>query len=456
MRPRVLWFISLGLNAAFAVAVLSWHFLRSPITVADTPVFVQPAVSNVVKTQVVVRKQYFTWRQVESADYRAYITNLREIGCPEQTIRDIITADVNELYAKKRASLLTPAGIQWWRSEPDPSLAEDARAKLDALEQERRELLASLLGPDWQRPGPDPARSNQSFVLDGPVLGALPPETKAAVEDILARADQRVQEYRDAQKAAGKDPDLATLARLSLQTRGELSRVLNPAQLEEYLLRYSQTAVDLRRQFTGFPLTPEEFRSLFRARDPIDQQILSTYSIDNAASAQVRASLQQQREDALKNVLGPDRYRQYKTATDPAFRDALATAQKTGVPDALVPSLYAINAATAQAMDRIRNDPTLTPEQKAAQLQAAQDQQKAASDQLLGIAPPPAAPSTSDPAPPPPVPMQTHNYIPGETIDTIANQFGISPDALRAANPGVNLLNMSKGVPLKIPPPQNP
>lgn len=44
----------------------------------------------------------FHWSQIEAADYPAYIANLRRIGCPEQTIRDIITADVASLNQEKR------------------------------------------------------------------------------------------------------------------------------------------------------------------------------------------------------------------------------------------------------------------------------------------------------------------------------------------------------------------
>src|SRR5687767_6195122 len=47
----------------------------------------------------------FHWGSVESDDYREYIANLRAIGCPEETIRDIIIADVNKLYAGRIASL---------------------------------------------------------------------------------------------------------------------------------------------------------------------------------------------------------------------------------------------------------------------------------------------------------------------------------------------------------------
>ena len=47
----------------------------------------------------------FHWCQVESTDYRTYMANLRGIGCPESTIRDIITADLGGLYASRRQTL---------------------------------------------------------------------------------------------------------------------------------------------------------------------------------------------------------------------------------------------------------------------------------------------------------------------------------------------------------------
>src|SRR5439155_18080321 len=51
----------------------------------------------------------FSWAAVEAEDYRQYIANLRAIDCPEETIRDIIIADVNKLYAPREAPFKKPA-----------------------------------------------------------------------------------------------------------------------------------------------------------------------------------------------------------------------------------------------------------------------------------------------------------------------------------------------------------
>src|SRR5262249_55086014 len=102
MRWRGLAVLSLGLNMLLALAwLVAIGGSRSP-TVASGPQ--GPGGPTAVRTNTVVRRQFFTWQEVESPDYPTYIANLRDIGCPEQTIRDIIIADVNALYARRRAT----------------------------------------------------------------------------------------------------------------------------------------------------------------------------------------------------------------------------------------------------------------------------------------------------------------------------------------------------------------
>jgi hypothetical protein len=88
----------------------------------------------------------FNWSSIESSDYRTYIANLRAIRCPEQTICDIVTADVHALYASKLRALET--------SPVEPrSLADWTRtAAREQLQREESALLASLLASDSHSP----------------------------------------------------------------------------------------------------------------------------------------------------------------------------------------------------------------------------------------------------------------------------------------------------------------
>ena len=62
----------------------------------------------------------FRWSRLESTNYRTYIANLRSIECPEQTIRDIIAADVDEAYfiaLREQLKQNSPALINLQREE---------------------------------------------------------------------------------------------------------------------------------------------------------------------------------------------------------------------------------------------------------------------------------------------------------------------------------------------------
>lgn len=448
MRWRVLLLLSLLANlilaAGFVFATRRASSARERMAAAG-----EEANSPLVKTNVVLRRQFLSWDHVESPDYTVYITNLRAIGCPEQTIRDIIIADVDALYARRRATEVITPEQEWWRSEPSPEVVKLAGEKLVALDIERRALLTKLLGPEWESGDLTnlPRPSHPGVALDGAILGALSADTKQAVADISARAEQRMQQYLDSMRAAGKNPDPAELARLRQQTRTELAGVLSPQQLEEYLLRYSQTANNLRSEFGKlkyFNATPDEFRSIFRATDPIDEQIELLGSGTDPVTVAQRNTLLQQRDGAIKLALGADRYRQYVELHDPLYQQAMAQAIQNGDSNS-VDALYAINLVAANQQNQISNA-NLTDSQKAIELKQLElDQLKtatAASGQPLPPEPP---------APPPQVPLQTHVMGKTETASALANLYGISMSDMQAANPNVDLNNVMPGQTIRIP-----
>src|SRR5436190_3090810 len=175
MRWRAVSLVLLAVNLALAASWWFSHRQRSTNTASsgDGNVTIASA-----RTNFVVRRQIFSWKDIESADYPTYILNLRNIGCPEQTVRDIIIADVNALYSLRRATNLVTSEQQWWRPEPDPAVLQATAEKSRALEDERRALLTRLLGTNWEAGDmvslPRPSRPG--ILLDGPLLGTLSAE----------------------------------------------------------------------------------------------------------------------------------------------------------------------------------------------------------------------------------------------------------------------------------------
>src|SRR6266478_5564731 len=94
--------------------------------------------------------QCFHWSQIESEDYRVYAANLRALGCPEATVRDIIIADVNELYSRRVNELVAPVQSRFWElmanQEQFQKVVDEKGKELATLNMERKTLLQELLG----------------------------------------------------------------------------------------------------------------------------------------------------------------------------------------------------------------------------------------------------------------------------------------------------------------------
>jgi hypothetical protein len=374
MRGRALLFTSLALNAGLViVALLLARDRPAPAPGSSTPRLVRQSGTNPPRTHVVVRRQFFHWNELESNDYKTYITNLIEIGCPPDTIRDIIVADVNQLYERRRLTTIVPDDPVWWKGNPASAVAESITRQEAALDRERRALLTQLLGPGWE---PSRQRPGAMVYLTGPVLSALPEETKLAVQDIVARFTEREREWREASKE--RPPTEAEVAahqaRLRQQTREELAKVLTPAQLEEYLLRWSFNAETLRRQSAGMELAADEFRVLFRATDAAQQQLQLLTGNDSATVAR-RAELAKQIDGALKQTLGGERFEQFTLSQDPTYTATVAVAAQLRLPEENIRPLYEITRETEAELRRIRSDAALTSaEQEAAIAELLKDQ----------------------------------------------------------------------------------
>src|SRR5579859_490119 len=132
MNAKKLFAVSFLLNLAL-LALAGYLAIRKvgPQAMADQPSTVEPSVAIATqsppRTPAQPAPETFHWGQLESSDYKTYISNLRAIGCPEQTIRDIITADVDNLYSRKFK------GLQG--------------SERQKLRREENAVIVSLLGP---------------------------------------------------------------------------------------------------------------------------------------------------------------------------------------------------------------------------------------------------------------------------------------------------------------------
>ena len=130
MNAKKILVLSLLLNLVLLVLVVYLGAKSDRPATSDQASAIEssvPAILSSQDTRLQPASKSFHWGQLESSDYKTYISNLQAIGCPEQTIRDIITADVDSLYSRK---------IQRSRDR-----------KREELRQEENNVIVSLLGP---------------------------------------------------------------------------------------------------------------------------------------------------------------------------------------------------------------------------------------------------------------------------------------------------------------------
>ena len=178
MKMRFVLLASVLLNAGLAAAFFTARPAQKPAPApeAAAPAKAAPApegrATRMVESAESVTND-FKWAMLESEDYKEYIVRLRAIGCPEQTIRDIIIADVNSLYGAKIAALRPPAAdYKFWKTNDREArnAYRDRERKKEELERERNKLIKELLGVDldtelgkWEGQG-DPNERRYGFL----------------------------------------------------------------------------------------------------------------------------------------------------------------------------------------------------------------------------------------------------------------------------------------------------
>jgi hypothetical protein len=244
------------------------------------------------------------WSQVESTNYVDYIQNLRRIGCPEKTIRDIIVADVRALYQSRQSEPSVTQSGRFWESGYHRTLGAGRRGAMDALEIEQTGVIEQLLGPESREANCHVAgdESGCPMDLDGPLA--------AKREDLLAwkkRFEHRLSEITG--PVTGEPLDEKQQQQFDAVFRerdAELRSLLSTDELEEYALRHSWAANGLRLLLEGVHVNESEFRSLFREQKALDDSLADATRQDyrEAASVAIEKS-----DQAMAAVLGPERWR---------------------------------------------------------------------------------------------------------------------------------------------------
>jgi hypothetical protein len=182
-RLARLWPLWLALSVALNFLAGGLWVLRdqSQVTTVPAAVSVPPAVApaEMPAVKVEAKSEPLHWRQLDAPDFPGFVANLRAIGCPEATIRDIVTGELREIYSLRRTD-----GVPVQDQSSKPSFSEyspEDRNSPDVPEPaEIQRMLVQLL---------EPVPAASAAVTAAPTLAATPvtnSTTASNVADIPA------------------------------------------------------------------------------------------------------------------------------------------------------------------------------------------------------------------------------------------------------------------------------
>ncbi len=331
-------------------------------------------------TNTVVRQ--FNWETVESPDYREYIKNLRSIGVPEETIRDIIIADVNKLYAeKKKQARGEPKKFEFWKTgNPMAAIMGDPETvkAVRALEQEKNGVLTALgIEPNpmdallMATAGGNPMDTMFSF---------LPEEKRSQVVKIQTERQSKIM---DGAKDAMSDPSAILKAQKEMENA--IKAVLTPEEFLDYQLRFSTTAMMMRMQLPNFEPSEQEFLDVFKLRTAFDEEH-SLAAVFNATTAEqkARTEAQSQLNEQIKNALGDDRYAEYERAQDFGYQQLTRITKQAELDTSIAINVYDMQKIAQDKANQIRSNQDLQPDQRQAALQAVRAETERSIQQTMG------------------------------------------------------------------------
>jgi hypothetical protein len=207
-----------------------------------------------------------TWSTLQNSDLATLVARLRAAGFPPNVIRRVVADQLALEYTKRYSDLLKQLFDRpFWKDSSGGSFDPKILSAFRAATKEYTDQLKSLVGED-------PAADNSASTSQKQRYGDLPKAKIEQLQAIEADYNELTMQVRNDAHGLMLPEDNAKLALLDKEKLADFAKVLTPQELEEYNLRSSTTASQMRSTLATFNPTEAEFRALFKFQSALDEQ----------------------------------------------------------------------------------------------------------------------------------------------------------------------------------------
>jgi len=208
--------ISLLVNLFLATMVCRLAFrpkdkpAEAPPPVASQASILAASPATVSATQP--QPEPFRWHQLDATDYHSYVKNLRAIGCPEPTVRAIVTADVHAAFSQishaLKKNLAALADSSWSNRLTAVNSKQTWEAELQQLPGKEALEIAELLGTQT---GTNSIAANDSLATNNVAAATNTAELTPHDRFLAARAKQDAERPVAQPLVFSLDPEIMTV-----------------------------------------------------------------------------------------------------------------------------------------------------------------------------------------------------------------------------------------------------
>jgi hypothetical protein len=334
--------------------------------------------SVLAKTDDVTTKQ----RSVEflfGGDVKTVVARLKAAGLPYNLVRAVAQAKIDELFLERRrkvAAKMKPSS--YWKADSN-RIAPEVQKELNSINKDQNRIMGELFSPD-------------EFIDSDPVITAFSQMNSGGLSrasvDRLQKIDSDYSDLKDEVYTAAKGTllpeDFEKLAFLQKERDADMAKALTPEQYLDYQLHNSSTAAMLRDSLQAFHPSEDEFRAIYSAQRDFEAQ----YGSPDVPSSSEQQALRQAHEgdlqEKIQETLGPDRYAEYKTETDPAYVAVDRIVERFDIPAAATQQVLSLQTDYSKQADDIRNDATLSSTDRESKLATLADEASSKLGDVLG------------------------------------------------------------------------
>jgi hypothetical protein len=374
---------SLGLNVA--LAMITWRNSKEQFRALQKPV-TSPAVTQIryehtpisppIELGAITNR--FQWRMIESRNYEEYVRNLRAVGCPEKTVRDIIVAEVRKTYSARSASV--PLATSFWSCGPERQAAERRRVQNQRdLDQESQTLLRHLLGSDLPAESQEEAEDLVEQAILRFLAGPLPDAVFEKVHLVLKQMSDIEQRSNDILLPSEKQQ----LWNLRQQSLASLQRFLSSAQYDELTRRFAASQL-VDHEFRDFQVSGSELREIAGLYAGIYGLPLEAVAFSGNDEEGHTVEQKALFENSLLGFLGETRFAEYKRETDSEFQNIKAFIEQQSLSPEVAIKIYESKTLFDEHSRHLKQAGILSASEIENELQQAQRSMRSAVQQLLG------------------------------------------------------------------------